>query len=117
MTDLTPDGVEAQRLEIEAQLSEQLETLELRLARIHAHQKNAGREVSRDWDDRASERQNDEVVEALLPHTLAEIAAIRRALERLQGGDALTCERCDGPISPKRLAIVPETRFCAECAG
>ncbi len=103
--------------EVQAQLEEQLATLGARLERIDAHQHNAGREVSRDWDDRAIQRQNDEVVEALLPQTVAEIAAIRTALERLQAGDALTCDECGDSISARRLAIIPETRVCADCAG
>jgi DnaK suppressor protein len=116
MTDPTPRSLRPDLSELETQLAEQLATLEARLARIEAHQTNAGREVSRDWDDRASERQNDEVVEALLPHTVEEISAIRHALDRLRSGDGLDCEACGEPISPKRLAIVPETRYCADCA-
>ncbi|MEZ4265283.1 MAG: TraR/DksA family transcriptional regulator [Myxococcota bacterium] len=102
---------------VEAQLVEQLATLEARLERIDAHQHNAGREVSRDWDDRAIQRQNDEVVEALLPHTVDEIAAIRSALARLHAGESLICVECGDPIPAKRLAIIPETHVCADCAG
>ena len=103
--------------EIEAQLREQLATLEGRLARITAHQMNTDREVSHDWPDRAIEVQNDEVVEALLPRTRVEIAAIRHALSRIAAGEALTCESCGKRIPSKRLAIIPETRHCASCAA
>lgn len=107
----------ARELEVQVQLEEQLATLQARLERIDAHQHNTGREVSPDWDDRAIQRQNDEVVEALLPQTVAEITAIRLALGRLQAGDALSCAECGDPISARRLAIIPETRVCADCAG
>jgi len=106
-----------QDIEVEAQLREQLAILEGRLARISAHQHNTDREVSRDWPDRAIEVQNDEVVEALLPRTRVEIAAIRHALARIAAGEAPTCERCGKLIPAKRLAVIPETRHCASCAA
>jgi RNA polymerase-binding transcription factor DksA len=95
----------------------QLARLEARLARIEAHQHNADREISTDWDDRAIELQNDEVVEALLPHTRREIFAIRRALARIDAGDEVACEGCGEAIPPRRLALVPDTRFCASCVS
>jgi len=93
----------------------QLARLEARLARIEAHQHNADRELTTDWDDRAIELQNDEVVEALLPLTRREIIAIRRALARIDAGDEVICEGCGESIPPRRLALVPDTRFCASC--
>ncbi|MCA9519006.1 MAG: TraR/DksA family transcriptional regulator [Myxococcales bacterium] len=99
-----------------ATLKGQLAVLEARLERIQRHQQNASTEPSHDWIERAAERSNDEVVEALAPKTIREIAAVKRALERLDAGDGLLCEGCDEPIDPRRLAILPEATTCAKCA-
>jgi len=102
------------------QLEAQLETLEQRLARLEDHQRNRhDRGPTLDADDHAIELENDEVVEALIPKTMHEIGMLRRAITRLDGlapGDSITCDRCDKPIDPRRLALLPETRFCAHCA-
>jgi DnaK suppressor protein len=95
----------------------ELKRLSERLTRIEAHQMNANREVSRDWQDRANELQNDEVVEALLPMTRREIDRIKQAITRLETGETIACEVCGRAIPEGRLAIVPETRHCAACAA
>jgi RNA polymerase-binding transcription factor DksA len=99
------------------ELRSQLARLEARLARIEAHRHNTDRELSQDWDDRAIEQQNDEVVEALLPHTRREILSVRRAIARIDAGDEVMCEGCGKPIPTRRLALVPDTRYCAACVA
>ena len=42
--------------------------------------------------------------------------SIEVALRKLEDGAYGTCERCGGPISPERLAVLPHTRLCIECA-
>jgi DnaK suppressor protein len=41
---------------------------------------------------------------------------VRRALAKLAEGSYGTCDVCGGPIAPKRLAAVPESVRCIECA-
>jgi DnaK suppressor protein len=98
------------------QLRKQLATLEQRLGRLEDHQRNRGREPSRDSEDHAVELQNEEVVEALVPKTRAEINALRRALARLDAGLDVECVRCGRPIDARRLMIVPHANICARCA-
>ena len=45
-------------------------------------------------------------------HLLREV---RAALRRIKDGSFGTCMDCDGPISPKRLAVVPWAPRCVEC--
>ena len=97
-------------------LREQLVVLEQRLVRLEDHQRNRGREPSKDDDDLAIELANEEVVEDLIPRTLEHIAAFKRALARLAAGVAFNCANCGKPISPRRLALVPEALTCARCA-
>ncbi|KIT16332.1 TraR/DksA family transcriptional regulator [Jannaschia aquimarina] len=69
-----------------------------------------------DWEDRASERQGDEVLESLGTHDLAEIRAIDAALARIEDGSYGTCVACGKAISPERLDAVPTAARCRNCA-
>ena len=40
---------------------------------------------------------------------------VRGALERIDDGTLGVCVRCEGEISPRRLAAVPWTPYCIEC--
>ena len=71
----------------------------------------------KDWEDRASERQGDEVLEALGEHGRAELIRIDAALARVEAGDYGICAKCGSDISDARLDAVPETPFCAACAS
>ena len=102
---------------IRAILEAKLAVLKARHQRIDDHLHNRHTTPSQDWAERAVELENEEVVEALEPITRREIDAIEAALTRLDHGEALVCARCDEPIPAKRLAILPATPFCANCAA
>lgn len=103
-------------LNIRAILEEQLVVLKARHQRIDDHLHNRHSLPSQDWAERAVERENEEVVEALEPITRREIEAIEAALTRLDNGEELTCAKCEEPIDPRRLAVLPSTPFCVRCA-
>ncbi len=71
---------------------------------------------SKDWEDRASERQGDEVLEALGLTELAEVRRIDAALARIEAGTYGTCTFCGDPITEARLEFLPDTPFCTSCA-
>lgn len=70
----------------------------------------------KDWEDRAAERQSDEVLEALGTHDLDELRRIDAALARIAEGTFGECTKCGDEISEARLESVPETPFCVNCA-
>ncbi|CDZ30319.1 TraR/DksA family transcriptional regulator [Neorhizobium galegae] len=70
-----------------------------------------------DDDDRAVERNNDEVLEELGETGERELAAIDAALHRIAAGTFGICARCGQPIAEKRLDAVPHTSLCQTCAG
>ena len=70
----------------------------------------------KDWEDRASERQGDEVLGALGRHDREELRAIEAALGRIEDGTYGTCARCGAEISAERLAAVPWAALCRTCA-
>ncbi|WP_420555568.1 TraR/DksA family transcriptional regulator [Roseovarius sp.] len=71
----------------------------------------------KDWEDRASERQGDEVLEALGLAELEEVRRIDAALERIRAGTYGVCSACGESIPEARLKFLPDTPFCAHCAA
>ena len=71
---------------------------------------------NRDDDDRAVERNNEEVLEELGETGQKELAAIEAALGRMKQGVFGICVECGNPISDERFAVVPHTPFCQSCA-
>jgi RNA polymerase-binding transcription factor DksA len=69
-----------------------------------------------DWEDRASERQGDEVLEALGHADLTELKRIDAALVRIADGTYGRCMACEQPISDARLDVVPDAALCRFCA-
>ena len=72
---------------------------------------------TRDSEDRATEIENDEVLEGLEATALDEIDQIEQALKRLESGDYGTCATCGKSIGERRLEAVPYTVLCVNCAA
>ncbi|MFN6976860.1 MAG: TraR/DksA family transcriptional regulator [Gemmobacter sp.] len=96
-----------------AQLEARLADLQGRLAAIDAELDS---HTTRDWDDLATEREADEVLEGMGQSGLQEMRRIEAALGRIAAGDYGWCVRCGAAIEPERLDAVPETPFCRACA-
>lgn len=95
------------------QLEDRLKQLGVRLETIE----NSLEETPpKDFEDRASEREEDEVMEAMGKEGLHEIAQIRAALDRMRQGTYGVCQKCGDDITAERLDAVPATPFCRNCA-
>jgi DnaK suppressor protein len=70
----------------------------------------------RDSQERASELENDQVLEGLDEMSRAEVRRIREALERIRTGSYGTCAKCGLAIGAERLVAVPTTLTCVSCA-
>lgn len=84
--------------------------------RLHAVEQELDSHQSRDWEELATEREGDEVLEGLGHAGQAEIRAIRAALGRLEAGEYGWCQTCGARIPEHRLDLLPHTPFCATCA-
>lgn len=93
-----------------SQRREQLRGTLRHLAKQHA-------EVARntDWLDRAAYENRVKLLERLNDWYRAEIAAIDRALTRIEERRYGLCGACQQPIDARRLAMMPETELCAPC--
>jgi RNA polymerase-binding transcription factor DksA len=72
--------------------------------------------MPKDWEDRASERQGDEVLESLGKADLEELRRIDAALGRIADGSYGICAKCGDAISEDRLNAVPTAALCRNCA-
>lgn len=99
--------------EREALLRARIAELEARLAGIEAELDSHG---SKDWEELAIEREEDEVLEGMGQSGLAEIEKLRVALARIEDGTYGFCVKCGEEISPERLDVLPATPFCRNCA-
>lgn len=69
-----------------------------------------------DWEELATEREGDEVLESMGLSGQQEIRMIEAALQRIAAGEYGACVRCGAEIAPERLDAVPFTPFCRDCA-
>jgi len=96
---------------------EQLLTLKSEiLCRLRAIDTELDSHQSKDWQELATEREDDEVLERLGSHGLAEIECIDAALDRIENGRFGVCVRCGEAISAERLQVLPYTPLCRHCA-
>lgn len=85
-------------------------------ARANAIRKDLARSHSPDFAEQASQRQNDEVLEALLAEAEAGMRQVGLAKLRLAEGQYGQCLRCGEAINPARLQVMPATEYCLSCA-
>lgn len=96
------------------QLEARLADLRGRLAGIEAELDS---HHSADWEELATEREGDEVLEGMGVSGQQEIRRIEAALQRLAEDEYGICVRCGAEISEERLDALPYTPFCRNCAS
>jgi DnaK suppressor protein len=96
-------------------------TLEARLAtlseRVGKIEENLRKPHSPDCEERAVERENDEVLERLDARGLQEVEQIQTALGRIDDGTYGNCVDCGDSIEARRLEAVPYISTCISCAS
>lgn len=102
-------------------LAQRKTQLETRLAalkdRLGAIETELQSHDEKDWEELATAREGDEVLESIGVGSQAEMRAINAALQRIEVGEYGACVRCGAEISEARLDLLPFTPFCKDCAG
>ncbi len=96
----------------ETRLQDRLRELNERLVEI---EEDLDEPVDPDFEERATEREGDEVLENLGHAGLAEIKMILAALARIKDETFGVCVVCGEPISRERLKVLPHTPRCKQC--
>ena len=109
MTPLSADDLACRKKQLLARLVE-LDT------RLHGIEDELVSHQSRDWEELASERENDEVLTSIGDDGRDEMRRIFAALKRMDDGTYGVCVTCAEPISAERLDLLPATPFCRDCA-
>ena len=105
---------DSERDEMHARLEQRLEVLTRRAGKIGT---DLRRPQNRNWEERAIEIENDEVLENLDSSTLDEVKQIQAALERVGSGTYGVCLSCGQPVDQNRLQAVPHAATCIQCAS
>jgi len=100
--------------ERKAQLEARKAELTKRLGKI---ENTLDEEPNPDVEERATEREGDEVLEGLGESSDFEVRMIESALDRIDTGTYGECMECGETISQERLDLLPYTPFCRNCAG
>ncbi len=73
-------------------------------------------DMSADWAEQATERENDEVLESLGIASEDELQQINAALHRIDADEYFYCSQCGEPIPLARLELLPFSTTCTHCA-
>lgn len=85
--------------------------------RISAIDKDIKHEdMSSNWTEQATERENDEVLESLGNVSEEELSMINNALKRIDSGEYFHCSNCGEDIPDERLELLPFSSHCVDCA-
>jgi len=99
---------------VKRSLEDRLSKLADRVSRIESDLRDPG---SKDWQERATESENDEVLERLSDAERREIGELRAALRRIEDGTYSVCASCGAEIAARRLEALPFTSQCVDCAA
>jgi RNA polymerase-binding transcription factor DksA len=99
--------------QFEARLRNRLDELNTRLSEVETE---LDQPADADVEERATEREGDEVLEGLGNAGLLEMRMIQAALGRIADGTFGECVACGEPISEERLNAVPHAARCKRCA-
>ena len=95
------------------------EALQTRLAQLTKRAEGIDSELSEpgdsDWEERATESEDDEVLSSLGNIAIKEIKDIREAIARIDKGKYGVCSKCKQSIPAERLEAVPYAKTCTAC--
>ena len=92
------------------------EEYEHKIGAIDADVHHKNEPVEKDFAEQATQRENDDVLNALSEDAKSIVAQINSALHRIDTGEYGICMQCGIEISPERLNAVPYATLCIECA-
>ena len=90
--------------------------LEQRISQAEKIENRLRQPGDQDWEEQATQRENDEVLESLDDLAAHEIEQIKHAIRRIDEGQYGKCNRCGEAIASERLQALPYVTNCVSCA-
>ena len=90
--------------------------LTTRLEQITSDIRHEEEPLSADFAEQATERENEEVMDALGSQARHELSMISDALRRIEADEFGECLECGESINEQRLEALPFARTCIDCA-
>jgi DnaK suppressor protein len=87
-----------------------------RLERITSDVRHEEEPLSADFAEQATERENEEVMDALGAQARSELGMISDALRRIEADEFGECQECGELIGEQRLEALPFAQTCIKCA-
>lgn len=83
---------------------------------LEADKERKGEPLDKDFEEQATQLENQEVIDALDDHALIELKQIDVALNRIDAGTYGQCAECGDNIGQARLKALPFASVCIKCA-
>ncbi len=101
---------------IRQQLLQRRDEINRRLHDITEEVRHSDGPLPSDFSEQATERENEEVIDALGEASRRELAQINQTLAHIDAGDYGICAGCGCEIPEARLKALPHTIYCVACA-
>lgn len=106
----------ANHAEYESRLHTLRDEMTSRINAINKDVHHREQPVEKDFAEQTTQRENDDVLNALDHEARAIVQQIDKALLSIRQKAYGTCQKCGNPIAEKRLEAVPYVTLCIECA-
>ncbi|MCW9014236.1 MAG: TraR/DksA family transcriptional regulator [Gammaproteobacteria bacterium] len=83
---------------------------------IHKDTWHTEEAVEKDFAEQVTQRENDDVLDALDDDAKQAVMKIDNALLRIKAGEYGICVECGNEIPQQRLDVVPYAEYCIACA-
>ena len=98
-------------------LTERRDEWQHRLAAIRRDRRRENGPLDPDFAEQATQRENDEALDALDARGRRALSDIDGALDSIEKGSFGTCRGCGDEIESARLEVEPTAPTCTACAG
>ena len=83
---------------------------------IHKDTWHTEEAVEKDFAEQVTQRENDDVLDALDDDAKQAVSQIDNALLRIKAGEYGICLKCGDEIPEARLQVLPYAEYCVACA-
>lgn len=105
-----------EKAELKTKIKADLEALRVDIVGLEEATQPIAPDVSLGRLTRMDAIQNKSVSEAALSEALVKLEKLKTALVNLEAPGFGLCEKCGDSIAPARIAYMPETTTCVNCA-